>query len=96
MTPPVPAFNAIVAAFASNAVEAAFPTVIARAVALVPMLIAPVFASVPIPIVLPLESIVNAPAACKSIVVTAVALNAAVGVNDTLPELSSVIFASVV
>ena len=45
--PVAPAFRSINAAFASNSVEAAFPTVIVRAVALVPTLIAPTAATVP-------------------------------------------------
>ena len=46
------------------------PIVRVRAAAAVPMLIAPVFASVPIPIEPPEESIVTLPVACTSVVVT--------------------------
>ena len=54
-------FRSINAAFACTSVDAAFPTVIVRAVALVPMFIAPASAPVPISIEPPVELTVIAP-----------------------------------
>ena len=64
--PPVPASSSIVNAFTSTLEEAAAPIVIFLADALVPILIAPVLLSVPIPISPPEESIVKFPSLCIS------------------------------